>query len=185
VGDRFRGCRTLDTIPLVQLRWDWRDSSPMFLFTDRPPPWDAAIFQGSAADLFMKLTSEACYRCYLIMEILRSTGEKEFPLQLASCFFYIASHDGCLQEEVVSFTKLSQSAVSRNVSWLGSHHRLEHRQGLKLIRRERDAADYKKYRCFLTPKGQQFANLIEQHMSMSISNFEASARELMTMEDDD
>lgn len=152
--------------------------------TFKPPPSKAkAMLQVSAADEPMKLTSEACYRCYLIMEILRSTGEKEFPLQLASCFFYIASHDGCLQEDVVAFTKLSASAVSRNVSWLGSHHRLEHRAGLKLVRRERDAADYKKYRCFLTPKGQQFANLIEQHMSMSIATFEASAREFIRAED--
>jgi DNA-binding MarR family transcriptional regulator len=145
---------------------------------------DLANLLASAWDELMKLTSEACYRCYLIMEILRSTGEKEFPLQLASCFFYVASHDGCLQEEVVAFTKLSASAVSRNVSWLGSHHRLEHRQGLKLVRRERDAADYKKFRCFLTPKGQQFANLIEQHMSMSIASFEASARDFISSGDD-
>ena len=151
----------------------------------KPPPVDElANLLASAWDELMKLTSEACYRCYLIMEILRSTGEKEFPLQLASCFFYVASHDGCLQEEVVAFTKLSASAVSRNVSWLGSHHRLEHRQGLKLVRRERDAADYKKFRCFLTPKGQQFANLIEQHMSMSIASFEASARDFISSGDD-
>ena len=151
----------------------------------KPPPVDelANLF-ATAWDGLMKLTSEACYRCYLIMEILRSTGEKEFPLQLASCFFYVASHDGCLQEEVVAFTKLSASAVSRNVSWLGSHHRLEHRQGLKLVRRERDAADYKKFRCFLTPKGQQFANLIEQHMSMSIASFEAQARDFISSGDD-
>jgi DNA-binding MarR family transcriptional regulator len=149
-----------------------------------PPVEDLANLLASAWDELVKLTSEACYRCYLIMEILRSTGEKEFPLQLASCFFYIASHDGCLQEEVVAFTKLSASAVSRNVSWLGSHHRLEHRQGLKLVRRERDAADYKKFRCFLTPKGQQFANLIEQHMSMSIASFEAQARDFITAGDD-
>jgi len=142
-----------------------------------------AMLADTSLEHAMKLTSEACYRLYLIMEILRSTGEKEFPLQLASCFFYIASHDGCLQEEVCSFTKLSASSVSRNISWLGSHHRLEHRAGLKLVRRERDAADYKKYRCFLTPKGQQFVNLIEQHMSMSIANFEATARDFITAED--
>jgi DNA-binding MarR family transcriptional regulator len=136
-------------------------------------------------DGLVELTSEACYRCYLIMEILRSTGEKEFPLQLASCFFYVASHDGCLQEDVVSFTKLSASAVSRNISWLGSHHRLEHRQGLKLVRRERDTADYKKCRLFLTPRGAQFTNLIEQHMSMSISSFEDSARNFIAQGDDE
>jgi DNA-binding MarR family transcriptional regulator len=156
----------------------------MLLAFRAPPVKAQAMLEVSAIDSPLKLTSEACYRCYLIMEILRSTGEKEFPLQLASCFFYVASHDGCLQEEVVAFTKLSASAVSRNISWLGNHHRLEHRQGLKLVRRERDAADYKKWRLFLTPKGQQFANLIEQHMSMSIASFEASAREFISADDD-
>lgn len=139
---------------------------------------------GSDAQL-VNLTSEAAYRCYLIMEILRATGEKEFPLQLASCFFYVASHNGCLQEDVVSHTALSQSAVSRNISWLGEQHRLEHRPGLKLVRRERDIHDYRKYRCYLTPKGQQFVNLVEQHINMSIDKFESEARAFHTKEDDD
>lgn len=153
----------------------------------RGPPNSGVVasLAPSLLDGLVELTSEACYRCYLIMEILRSTGEKEFPLQLASCFFYVASHDGCLQEDVVSFTKLSPSSVSRNISWLGSHHRLEHRQGLKLVRRERDTADYKKWRLFLTPRGAQFTNLIEQHMSMSISSFEDSARNFIAQGDDE
>ena len=171
----------IDTIPLGGLSSGFHPIVQVFTKPPPPPP----KFAEPSWVARMDKTSEACYRCYLIMEILRATGEKEFPLQLASCFFYIASHDGCLQEDVIEFTKLSSSSVSRNVTWLGAHHRLSHRRGLMLVRRERDLKDYKKYRCFLTSKGQQVANLVGQHMSMSLSNFEASARKLMTMEDDD
>ena len=125
------------------------------------------------------LSSEALYRCYLIMELLRSTGEREFPLQLASCFFYIASHDGCLQEEVIQATQLSPSSVSRNVSWLGAYHRLEHRSGLRLVRRERDPDHYKRWRLFLTPKGKQFVNLIECHVDGKINNFKRDIRSFL------
>lgn len=110
------------------------------------------------------LSSEALYRVYLILEILRSTGEREFPMQLASVFMWIASHDGCLQEEIQTATTLSSSSVSRNVSWLGPTHRLG-RDGLHLIRRERDYKNPKAWRIYLTPKGVQFKNLIEQALT--------------------
>lgn len=111
-----------------------------------------------------KLTSSDLYRLYLVMELLRATGEKEFPMQLASVFFYVASHDGCQQEDVQLATGLSRSSVSRNVSWLSAHHRLEHRDGLKVLRRERDPNDFRRWKLFLTPKGHQWVNLIEQHL---------------------
>ncbi len=105
--------------------------------------------------------SEACHRAYKLCELLRSTGEKEFPLHLASLFFYVASNDGCLQEDLPKATGLAPSSVSRNISWLGDKHRLDHREGLKMVRRERDIADNKRWRLFLTPKGQTFVRLIE------------------------
>lgn len=123
------------------------------------------------------LSSEHLYRLYLVMELLRATGEKEFPMQLASIFFYIASHDGCRQEDVIKATGISPSSVSRNVSWLGSHHRLEHRQGLKVVRRERDPEDLKRYRLYLTPKGMQWVNLIEEHFSGDIKAFASAISE--------
>lgn len=110
------------------------------------------------------LTSESLYRVYLILEILRSTGEREFPMQLASVFMWIASHDGCLQEEIQTAISMSSSSVSRNVNWLGAKHRLG-REGLKLVRKERDFKNPKAWRLYLTPKGVQFKNLIEQALN--------------------
>lgn len=113
------------------------------------------------------LTSLSCFRLYLAMEVLRSTGEREFPLQLASTLLWIASHNGCRQGDLVEATSMSPSSVSRNVTWLGPRHRLEHRSGLKLIRRERDPVDYKQWRLYLTPKGEQFTRLLENQLTFT------------------
>lgn len=84
-------------------------------------------------------------------------------MQLATTFFWIASHDGCRQEDLVHATSMTAGSVSRNVSWLGSKHRLG-KEGLKLVRRERDPDDRKRWRLYLTPKGQQFMRLIEKQL---------------------
>ena len=106
------------------------------------------------------LTSDDSYRAYLLIELLRSTGEREFPLQLAATFFWIASNDGCRQEDLVNATSMSPSSVSRNVSWLGPKHRLG-KDGLKLVYKEKDPRDPKRYNVFLTAKGKQLKNMIE------------------------
>ena len=94
---------------------------------------------------------------------MRSTGEREFPAQLMAVFFWIASHDGCKQEDLTTNCNMTASSVSRCVTWLGPRHRLEHRSGLRLVRRERDPDNYKAYRLFLTPKGKSFVHLIEDN----------------------
>jgi len=108
------------------------------------------------------------YRAYLVMELLRSQNEREFPLQLASVFFWVAAHNGCNQQDVVKAVGMSSSSVSRCVTWLGPKHRLEHRSGLKLIRREEHPHNHKARVLFLTPKGEQFVNLVEQQLTMPI-----------------
>ena len=55
---------------------------------------------------------------------------------------------------------MSSSSVSRNVSWLGPKHRLG-RDGLKLVRREKDPRDPKRYLLYLTPAGKQLSSLIQ------------------------
>jgi|14_taG_2_1085336.scaffolds.fasta_scaffold23356_3 DNA-binding MarR family transcriptional regulator len=120
-----------------------------------------------------QLTSDDCFRAYLLIELLRSTGEREFPLQLASTLFYVMSHDGCRMGDLATATGLSSSSVTRNVQWLGEQHRLEDREGLKLIRREQDPEDYKRFRLFLTPKGKQWVNLIGNIKSMSFKEVES------------
>lgn len=110
------------------------------------------------------LTSEDLYRAYLVVEVLRSTGEREFPMQLATTFLWVAAHDGCRQEDVIEATSMSASSVSRNVSWLGATHRLG-KPGLRLVRREKDPEDGKRWRLYLTPKGVQFSRLIEKQLN--------------------
>ena len=100
-----------------------------------------------------RITNNNLYRAYLVMELLRSTGEREFPLQLASVFFWIAAHNGCNQSKVAKAVGMSASSVSRCITWLGPKHRLEHRSGLLLVRREQDPNNYKAWKLFLTPKG--------------------------------
>ncbi len=102
-------------------------------------------------------------RAFYIVELLRSTGEREFPAQLMQVFFWIAAHNGCKQEDLVKACGLSPSSVSRNVTWLGPQHRLEHRSGLRLVRRERDPDNYKAWRLYLTPKGEIFVNLLDNY----------------------
>ncbi|QNI89392.1 MarR family winged helix-turn-helix transcriptional regulator [Synechococcus sp. ROS8604] len=115
-----------------------------------------------------KITNVSLYRAHLVIEVLRATGEKEFPMQLAAIFFWVASHNGCRQSDVIEAVKMSKSSVSRCLDWLGPAHRLEHRDGLKLVRREVDPDNYRAYRIFLTPKGEQMVNLMEKQMTMPI-----------------
>ena len=110
-----------------------------------------------------KRTNEDLYRFYLALEVLR-TKEREFPAQLASTFLFVCSHNGCRQEDSIEATSMSSSSVSRNVQWLGPRHRLG-KDGLHLIYRERDPDDPKRYRIYLTRKGEQLARLIAEQLN--------------------
>lgn len=124
-----------------------------------------------------RLTSLGAFRTYLVLEVLRSTGEREFPMQLAATFLWIASHDGCRQEDLIEATSMSPSSVSRNVTWLGPKHRLG-KEGLHLVRREVDPDDPKRWRIFLTPKGQQFARLIEKQLTYTAKEHDHTYQDL-------
>lgn len=127
-----------------------------------------------------KLSSEGALRSFYVVELMRSTGEKEFPAQLMSCFLWIASHNGCRQEDLKKACSISPGAVSRNVTWLGPQHRLKHRSGLKLVRRERDLENYKAWRLYLTPRGEIFLNVLEQH---ALPDFKQSLKEVQATND--
>ena len=126
-------------------------------------------------------------RAFLVVELLRSTGEREFPAQLMSVFFWIAAHNGCKQEDIAKACNLSASSVSRCVTWLGPKHRLEHRSGLKLVRRERDPQNYKAWRLYLTPKGQIFVNLLENYSTAPVTDpiFSTTFDEITAYDSDD
>ena len=104
--------------------------------------------------------NKAMLKAFELAQLLRGTGEKEFPSQLQCTFFYICAHEGCLQEEVQKATCQTSSSVSRNVTWLGPRHRTG-KDGLQFIKRERDLNDYKKYRLYLTTKGKLFKQTME------------------------
>ena len=112
------------------------------------------------------ITNQSAQKAYMVIELLRSSGEREFPMQLASCFFYVAAHDGCEQSDLIDAVNISHSSVSRNVSWLGGKHRLDNRKGLELVRRERNPKNYKSWLLFLTPKGRQWATQIENLLTV-------------------
>ncbi len=131
-----------------------------------------------------RVTSEGAYRAFYVTELLRSTGEKEFPAQLMSIFFWIAAHNGCKQDDLVKNCNISRSSVSRNVKWLGPRHRLDHRSGLKLVRRERDPENWRGYLLFLTPKGEIFTNLLDNYNTKPVSAW-PSPKELLPNDDDD
>ena len=126
-----------------------------------------------------ELSCEAAIRAFYVVELLRSTGEREFPAQLMSIFFWIASHDGCRQEDLVKHCNVSVASVSRNVTWLGPRHRYDHRSGLKLVRRERDPQNHRAWRLYLTPRGKIFTQLLEENASKTgESRFQQALKEV-------
>ena len=136
-----------------------------------------------------KLTSEGSLRAFYIVELLRSTGEREFPAQLMSIFFWIAAHDGCRQEDLAPACNMSTSSVSRCVTWLGPKHRIETRSGLKLVKRERDPDNHRAWRLHLTPKGKIFRQLLEDNATRKLpgtdSKFYQTKKEIETYDEAD
>ena len=135
-----------------------------------------------------QLTSEGALRAFYIVELLRSTGEREFPAQLMSIFFWIAAHEGCRQEDLAPACNMSTSSVSRCVTWLGPKHRIETRSGLKLVKRERDPNNHRAWRLHLTPKGKIFRQLLEDNATRKItgnaSNFYQTKKEIEDYDQD-
>ena len=128
-----------------------------------------------------KVTSQGAMRTFLIIELLRSTGEKEFPAQLMAIFFWIAAHNGCKQDDLVRECNISRSSVSRCVTWLGPRHRLEHRSGLKLVRRERDPDNHRGWLLYLTPKGEIFTSILDKHWAVPLREGNPLISDLKTL----
>ena len=111
-------------------------------------------------------TNDSLYRMYMAFDVIRSL-DREFPAQLLITFLYIASHNGCRQEDIATETSMTTSSVSRNVTWLGPRHRLG-KEGLRLIYREKDPEDHKRYRIYLSRKGEQIVKLIENVLNQKL-----------------
>ena len=98
------------------------------------------------------------------LEMFRVAGGRDIPIQLVIVFMQIAANDGILQQSLVRMSCLSEASVSRMVDWLGDSQRPD-KSGLRLIRKERDPEYHKRWKLFLTPKGQQVAALMIQQLN--------------------
>ena len=100
------------------------------------------------------------------LEIFRVVGGKEFPIQRLIVFLYVATHDGCPQSTLTKVTGMSEASISRCLDALGPTDRFG-RPGARLISRRQDQDDYKRWRLFLTPKGQSIADLMTDRLNSS------------------
>jgi DNA-binding MarR family transcriptional regulator len=100
------------------------------------------------------------------LELFRVVGGKDVPIQRLIAFLYVAAHDGCLQSTLTKATGMSEASISRCLDALGSTDRFG-RPGARLISRRQDPDDYKRWRLFLTPKGQSIADLMSDRLNSS------------------
>ena len=108
------------------------------------------------------ISNNAILKLFETFELLRiAAQEREMPAQLIVTFLWVASHEGCKQEELSDAVSMSPSSISRNVTWLSGKHRLAHRSGLHWIRKERDPNNWRAWRLFLTEEGKQLVRRIE------------------------
>ncbi len=110
---------------------------------------------------YMKTTT-LLSRLHLIIEELRYI-EREFPAQLMSTYFYVMSHNGCYQQDMHEPLSMTSSSLTRNLQYLGCKHR-SGKTGLFLVSRERCSKNYKKHRCYLSPKGLILAKKIQARL---------------------
>lgn len=96
--------------------------------------------------------------------------EKKLSAQFISVFLAIASRPGLTQEEIVAITLVPESTVSHILGKLGTKHRIENKDPLKWVVKERSPEDYKRKQCFLTPKGQIAADYITSLLSQHEEN---------------
>ena len=100
------------------------------------------------------------------LEMFRVVAGKDVPIQRLIVFLYVAAHDGCPQATLTKATGMSEASVSRCLDALGPIDR-HGNPGVRLISRRQDQDDYKRWRLFLTPKGQSIADLMTDRLNSS------------------
>lgn len=81
----------------------------------------------------------------------------EMPMQVASCFLFVALHEGCNQVDLVADLDMSEASVSRCTSWLSGFHRSNPNRGLNLLSKSIDPTNRRKRILVLTPMGKKLA----------------------------
>lgn len=93
-----------------------------------------------------------------VIAVLREINP-QFKAQTIQTFLYIAANQGCDMADIQRDLKLTQASTSRNVAIL-SHVKAKNEPGLGFIRKVIAIDDPKKYRLYLTAKGQKFLNTL-------------------------
>jgi len=92
------------------------------------------------------------------LEQLRSV-DPEMPLQRASTFIYIATHEGCTIKSISDALGVVASTTNRNVRALGKTHR-SGKGGHGLVISDVDPVDPRRLLFSLTPQGKRIATAI-------------------------
>ena len=73
------------------------------------------------------------------IDLIEPTGTRisDMPLPVLMCFLYIASHDGCNNQDIAKATGMTPAAVSRNTDWLCAKRSLTE-LGMNLITKRTD-----------------------------------------------
>jgi DNA-binding MarR family transcriptional regulator len=102
-------------------------------------------------------------KLYSAINVFRTTTDRLIPLQYMLVFLYVVIHNGCLQQVLEKATGISAASVSRALDKLGAEDR-HGMPGLKLIKRVQDPDYYKRYRLYLTPRGEDISALIRSQL---------------------
>ena len=114
-------------------------------------PWKDQLTDSQMEKLFK------CLKTFMIFD-------PEMPLQLQLTFLYIASHDGCHKQAMEAALGYSNAAGSRNTDYLAEIHRYKNKPGLKLISKERDPSNLRRYQLVLTKSGKQLVDTLKEQL---------------------
>jgi DNA-binding MarR family transcriptional regulator len=102
-------------------------------------------------------------KLYSAIEAFRAATVKDIPVQHLAVFLYVVLEPGCLQQVLETATGMSAASISRTLDKLGDTDRFGN-PGLRLIKREQDPDYYKRFRLYLTKRGELLANSIRSHL---------------------
>ena len=114
-------------------------------------PWKDQLTDSEMDRLFK------CLKTFMLFD-------PEMPLQLQLTFLYIASHDGCHKQAMEAALGYSNAAGSRNTDYLAEIHRYKNKPGLKLISKERDPSNLRRYQLVLTKSGKQLVDTLKEQL---------------------
>jgi len=106
-----------------------------------------------------QITNDRADRLFrAIEEIRREHGE--MPAQVLATLMYIASRKDCHKQALEADLQMTTASASRNTDWLSDSHRLETKDGMGLIVKERDPSNLRRYQLKLSAKGERLMKSI-------------------------